>query len=129
MHKLKINSNYIFVIDKLFYNIEIYFSIQPTAMIPTKKTIILNLIVEDLCLQQFLHGMENVGMQTSHEFHLNKILMGLLEHDPENIPEKWLSIYYDHCEKAHSVEYANREKLWKIALECFTELQKMDRAN
>jgi len=91
-------------------------------MVPSKKVIILNLIVEDFCLQQLLQGMENVGLTCSNEHNFHKILASLMELDPDNIPEKWLDIYYSFYEKACNVKFQDKKDLFILANRCLKEL-------
>ena len=99
-----------------------FFRLIIMAMIANKKTIILNLIVEDFCMQQLLHGMENIGFTTLHENNLYKIVAGLMELDPEEIPDSWLNTYYSYYEKACNVKYYDRKDLFILANRCLKEL-------
>lgn len=92
------------------------------AMIPSKKTIILNLMVEDFCLQQFLNGMEDIGFRASNEYNLHKILASLMDLDPENIPENWWNTYCKFYEKAFQLKHNDRKDLFILANRCFKEL-------
>jgi len=92
------------------------------AMIPSKKTIILNLIVEDFCLQQLLNGMEDIGFRASNEYNLHKILASLMDLDPDNIPDNWWNTYIQFYEKAFQIKYNDRKDLFILANRCFKEL-------
>ncbi|MGN6648172.1 MAG: hypothetical protein ACTHJT_16730 [Cytophaga sp.] len=91
-------------------------------MIPSKKTVMLNLIVEDFCLQQFLNGMENIGFTTSSEYNFHKILASLLDLDPENIPDEWLNTYYKYYDTACQLNYHDKKDLFILANKCLKEL-------
>lgn len=91
-------------------------------MIPSRKTIILNLIVEDFCLQQLLTNMENIGFTASHEYNFHKILASLMDLDPDNIPDQWLNTYYKYYENASLLNYHDRKDLFILANKCLKDL-------
>jgi len=91
-------------------------------MIPSKKTIILNLIVEDFNLQQLLQGMENMGFTSMNEYNFHKIVASLMDLDPDNIPENWLDTYFSFSEKACSAKFHDKQDLLILANRCLKEL-------
>ncbi len=57
---------------------------------------ILNLILEDFRQQQFLTGIENIGVAKSREYSFPEILPSLMGYGPDNITDQWLNMYYKY---------------------------------
>lgn len=86
------------------------------------KSIVLDLIVEDLCLQQFYQGLQALGFRTDQEISNLNSVAGLLGISSTHIPDAWVDAYCSYFNKATVLAYHDRRALRVLAENCLERL-------
>jgi hypothetical protein len=84
----------------------------------TDKTILVDLIVEDLCLQQLLIGMENIGLKSQYEPSIQHAIAALMGINTDEMFDEWFDKYNPIYEKALLLKYQDKKSL-RILAEAF----------
>lgn len=86
------------------------------------KSIVLDLIVEGLCMKQFYQGLQAMGIRTEQEVSNQPIVAILLGVNIEHIPNAWLNEYVRWYPKATLLSYHDRRALRVLAENCLERL-------
>lgn len=81
----------------------------------TDKQIILDLIVEDLCMQQFLSAMESIGITWEYEPAMQKTIAALMGITSEQHFNEWFNKYNYVYDVALKSSYHDKKSLRILA--------------
>ncbi len=88
----------------------------------TDKQILIDLIVEDLCLQQLLSGMETIGFIAQYEPSIQRTIAALMGITSEAAFDTWFMKYCTVYEHALLLEYYDKNQLRILAEHCLDQL-------
>ena len=81
----------------------------------TDKQIIADLIVEDLCMQQFLSAMESIGFTCQYEPAMQKTIAALMGILSEDAFDEWFNRYNAVYDTALMCNYHDKKSLRILA--------------
>ena len=81
----------------------------------TYNIIVVDLIVEDLCLQQLLIGMENIGLKSQYEPCIQRAIAALMQITTEEKFDDWFNRYCPIYEKALLLKFQDKNALRVLA--------------